>query len=153
MVKGKEPSRKSSRIPKRPAVSSPPKTRKKPPAKKQKPVEKTREESIDPSCDEYAEITDPALVTCPVNSCILPVNSDAWTVVSGNPMWFIFDSYSPARNFKRGMPFDENKDFPIYNKVSCDDLTETDDNPIMLMPFAPMAYKYVDESPSSASSV
>jgi hypothetical protein len=68
-------------------------------------------------------------------------------------MWFIFDSHSPARHFKRGVPYDAAKDFPGYGKPPYDDITETDQNPVELMPFAPWLYKYVYENPSSDRSV
>jgi len=54
-------------------------------------------------------------------------------------MCFIFDTISPARQFKRGMPFDEDGEFPEYAEEESGNVTETDDN-LGLMPYMPETY-------------
>ena len=53
-------------------------------------------------------------------------------------MCYIFDAVSPARQFKRGLPFAESATFPDYADGSPGDITETDmkDDP-GLMPYMP----------------
>lgn len=61
------------------------------------------------------------------------------------PMSFIFDHVSPARRFKRGMPFDEAGSFPDCTREEMADATDTDDidevtGRGLLMPFDPKPY-------------
>lgn len=143
--------RKSSRPGKQPPSRfSPEKTARKTKTKKtrttrqkKKPVPSSNEQPLDPSSEEYALITDPSEVQIPVTGLVHPALVKAWVVFRQNPMWFLFDSTSPARHFKRGVPYDEDKNFPGYGKPPYDDLTETDEPPPGLMPYAPMTYRYV----------
>ena len=92
---------------------------------------------------EYGKLVDPSKIRCPVEHIVHPKLSQAWTVQQLNPMWFIFDSCTPARHFKRGVPFDEDQEFPAYGPEPYDDLTETDQPPDGLMPFAPILHTSV----------
>ena len=91
---------------------------------------------------EYGKLVDPSKIRCPVENIVHPKLSQAWTVQQLNPMWFIFDSCTPARHFKRGMPFNEDQEFPAYSPEPYDDLTETDQPPDGLMPFAPILQNF-----------
>jgi hypothetical protein len=94
--------------------------------------------------EDYADNDDPCLIIEPVASLIHPKLHDAWRINNENPMWFIFDSCSPARHFQRGNVYSDEKEFPDYSEPPYDDLTETDepDGP-GLMQFAPWAYSCV----------
>ena len=56
-------------------------------------------------------------------------------------MWLIFDAVSPVRTFKMDMPYDEDADFPVYDENEADSLTEVDDEPPGLMPYAPVDHR------------
>jgi hypothetical protein len=60
-------------------------------------------------------------------------------------MWFIFDGHTPARQFKRSMPYDSDEEFPPYGTHPWSDLTESDlsGSDGALMPYAPASYKSV----------
>lgn len=94
----------------------------------------------------YGKTTDPLLVTHPDERHIHMSMSESWKITKNHPMWFIFDAHSPARQFKRGVPFREDQDFPTYGKPPYADLTETDTDDPGLMPFSPCNYKYVSFS-------
>ena len=58
-------------------------------------------------------------------------------------MHFLFDLTSPARQFKRGMPHDDNGEYPDYNDKDSGDITETDGDPPGFMVYMPRDYWYV----------
>ena len=58
-------------------------------------------------------------------------------------MCFIFDAFTPARQFKRGTLYKENLDFADYGPEPWDDLTDTDTAPPGWLPYKPEAYEYV----------
>jgi hypothetical protein len=118
---------------------SPPKAAKKRQKKTHAPAPPTtpEEEKV------YGETTDPSLVTHPDKRYVHKAMLNAWKITRGNPMCFIFDSHSPARQFKRGVPFTDNQDFPLYGRPPHKDLTESDTDTPGLMPFSPCNYKCV----------
>jgi hypothetical protein len=66
----------------------------------------------------------------------------AWTVNKALPMCFIFDTLSPARQFKQGMLWSDGDDYPSYNNVDLGDVTETDGDPPGWMPYWPRVRKF-----------
>ena len=94
--------------------------------------------------ERYSQVTNPAKVDRPVQKYVHPALALAWTINRKNPMWYIFDGHTPARHFKRDMPYDANKNFPAYGPPPWDDLTENDlSGSDALMPYAPPSYKCV----------
>lgn len=108
------------------------------PAKKRQKRASPTESEIE---EAYENTTDPLLVTHPVERLVHESLSESWKVTRGNQMCFIFDAHSPARQFKRGVPFRQNAEYPIYGKPPYDNLTETDEDEPGLMPFSPCNYK------------
>lgn len=117
--------------------------------KRRKQAQKSAPPDQDPEDLNYDKIEDSSLVTRPVAKHVHPSLSNAWVVQPLNPMWFIFDGPTPARQFKRGVPLDETKEYPVYSKPPYEDLTESEPEEGHLMPFAPAAHTYVC-SPSHA---
>jgi hypothetical protein len=70
-----------------------------------------------------------------------PALAQGYRIQSSHPMWFIFDYHTPSRQFKRGMKYSDVIDFPAYSKPPYEDLTETDEPPPGLMPFAVPSHK------------
>jgi hypothetical protein len=97
--------------------------------------------------ERYSKTTDSEKVTTPVQKYVHPALALGWTINRRNPMWFIFDGYTPARQFKRNMRYNSDEDFPPYGPAPWDDLTESDlngsDSDDALMPYAPASYKSV----------
>lgn len=91
------------------------------------------------SDDQYMDVADVADVTGPVDSMVDESMAHGWKVNHNHPMWLIFDVISPVRQFKRGMEYDDDEDFPAYGPA--DERTETDDPEVGLMPYAPILYK------------
>jgi hypothetical protein len=89
---------------------------------------------------EYSQITDTAAVNGPVKSLVHETMGNAWTINANHAMAFIFDAISPARQFKRGMLYDANANFPKYDS---EDHTETDTVAPGWMPFRPKSYSCV----------
>jgi hypothetical protein len=143
------PTSKSSRAVKQPPSRSSPEKRAKKAKKtktakgQKKPDPPRNKQPLNPLSEEYQLITDPSEVRVPDPGLIHPALLKAWVVYRENPMWFLFDSTSPARHFKCGVPYREDKDFPGYGKHPSEDLTETDDEPPGLMPYGPWAYRYI----------
>jgi hypothetical protein len=54
-------------------------------------------------------------------------------------MCFIFDAITPARQFKRGMPYQADAEFPDYGPEPWVDLTESDDPTTGWMPYKPIS--------------
>lgn len=88
----------------------------------------------------YPQTTDPSEVREPVKKEVHRNLRTAWKVDTGHQMCYIFDSISPARQFKRGTPFDRNKEFPGFGPYPWDDLTDTDGEDPGWMPFAPVKH-------------
>jgi len=97
------------------------------------------DDQADAEADPPSGETDPAKVNQPISAAIHPNLKNAWRVNKALPMCFIFDSVSPAHRFKRGIPFNEDGEFPEYTKEDSSNVTETDDDP-PLMPYAPARY-------------
>lgn len=95
------------------------------------------------SDSSYPETTDPTKVTRPVEELVHEMMSRAWKVNNDRPMCFIFDVVNPARQFKRGMLYDEDAEFPDYGPEPWDDLTEADTDEPGWMPYKPIAYQQV----------
>lgn len=101
-----------------------------------------------PEGDPPPDETDPARITQPISAHVHDALKNAWRINRALPMCFIFDSVSPARQFKRGMLFsdvDFTHQYPRYPKKDSsdvDDITETDGDPPW-MPYWPRAYTYV----------
>lgn len=80
----------------------------------------------------------------PVASKIHENLKTAWVVNPKLEMCFAFDYISPARQFKRGVPYDESMNFPEPGDTPPDDLTETDSGEaIGWIPYMSPSYKYV----------
>ena len=90
--------------------------------------------------DEYEDVTDVTEVTGPVDSMVNQSMVGGWKVNKDLPMWLIFDTVNPVRQFKRGMPYDDDVDFPAYGPPPWDDLTESEDPIIGPMPYAPILH-------------
>lgn len=131
--------RRSERISKRPQPTSRSPTKREPKRRKRtQRAAKRPVAAIEPPEDPgYADTTDSWLVTKPVEKFVHKSLSLGWAINQENPMWYIFDAHSPARHFKRGVPFDEKSEFPMYGKKPYVDLTETDEPPPGLMPYRP----------------
>ena len=108
----------------------------------QAPIQESEEEDLNED-KEYEKIDEPSRVTHLVPALVHASLSDAWIIQPLNPMWFIFDGPSPARHFKRGVPYNEKADFPGYSKPPYNDLTEMEPKDSSLMPFAPVAYRCI----------
>lgn len=91
--------------------------------------------------DDYMDITDVSEVAGPVESMVHERMAGGWKVNKDHPMWIIFDVINPVRQFKRGMEYDETKEFPGYGRAPWEDLTETDDPVPGWMPYAPIAHQ------------
>lgn len=91
--------------------------------------------------EEYAHTTDPEKVTEPVLDLVHRNLKNAWRINKNHSMCFIFDAVNPARQFKRGMLYNERSDFPDYGPEPWDDLTETDTKAPGWMPYKPRVYK------------
>ncbi|KAF9641961.1 hypothetical protein BDM02DRAFT_3194173 [Thelephora ganbajun] len=89
----------------------------------------------------YAGTVDPNAVTGPVGRHVHENLSDGWKINKELPMWFIFDAFSPARQFKRGTPYTDDGEFADYGPESLGDLTETDGEPPGWMPYKPATFK------------
>ena len=95
---------------------------------------------LDPASDPAPEETAQANIVQPISRLVYPTLLNAWTINSLVNMCFVFDAISPARQFKRGILFDEDGTFPDYNNDDPGEVTETDVDPPGLMPFAPKEY-------------
>jgi hypothetical protein len=85
--------------------------------------------------------TDPAKVNRPISTIVHENLKSAWAINKALPMCFIFDTISPARQFKRGTPFDEQGQFPEYSEGELNNVTETDGDPIPWMPYVLKEYQ------------
>jgi hypothetical protein len=96
--------------------------------------------SLDPACDPAPDETTQANIIQPISGLVSPTLLNAWTINKSVNMCFVFDAVSPARQFKRGVLFDEDGTFPDYNDEDPGEVTETDVDPPGLMPFEPREY-------------
>lgn len=85
------------------------------------------EDTMDTEPDPTSAKIDPVDISEPVTALVHKNLRNAWQINKNLPICFIFDSISPARRFKRGMPHNENIDFPVYNDKESGNVTETDD--------------------------
>lgn len=87
------------------------------------------------------------MVNQPITAIIHENLKNAWKINKALPMCFILDAASPARKFKRGMPFTEDTKYPMYpaedDSDGAGDITETDGDPQEWMPYQPRVYTYV----------
>lgn len=114
---------------------------------------KRQKRHLSPSAEpehDYSLTTNPAKVDRPYEDIVHESLAFGWKVNNENKMCFIFNSANPARQLKRGMPFEHHLKFPVYNP-SQGDLTENDCEPPGWMPFAVHKHKYVDSGLSSIS--
>lgn len=79
----------------------------------------------------YGETTDPGDVTKPVMALVHKNLKKAWRVDQKNQMCWIFDSVSPARQWKRGCLKTAEEEFVEYGPSPWPELTETDDDNIL----------------------
>ena len=102
------------------------------------PQEAESEDLVDPSPEEVK----PANVNGPIRALIHRNLANAWSINKKLQMCYIFDSVSPARHFKRGMPFSAKADFPILEGDELGNVTDTDVDPPGLMPYAHNPHRY-----------
>ena len=95
---------------------------------------------LDPRQDPPSHETAPAKVSQPISRLVNPTLVNSWRINPSLGMCFIFDAISPARLFARGIPFDEDADFPPFSSVTPGDITETDTG---LMQLGPRKCRYV----------
>ena len=99
---------------------------------------------LDPKNDPSPDETKPAKIRQPISGLIHPTLKSSWAINNAVDMCFIFDAVSPARQFKRGVEFNERGKFPEYNDRAPGDVTETDMvGPPGLMPYMPRDSTYV----------
>lgn len=97
-----------------------------------------------PEQDPSPEERIPANVTQPIFAFVHENLAAAWRVNINHPICFVFDAVSPARQFQRGVLFNEDAAFPELCDASPGDVTETDGpGPAALMPYMPEEYKCV----------
>lgn len=96
---------------------------------------------LDPAQDPRPDETVPSNITQPISCLVHKSLTAAWKVNPANSLCFIFDVVSPARQFKRGLLYDENKQFPDLLSASPGDITERDGSDGDLMPYEPDPYK------------
>lgn len=94
----------------------------------------------DPLRDPAPNETTPANIEQPITGLIHPTLLNSWTINKSVDLCFIFDIVSPARQFKRGVVYNEDDDYPEYDDGAPGDITETDGDP-PLMPYKPRPYK------------
>ena len=100
-------------------------------------VEADGEGSPPPQEPHQLAITRPSLKLIHLNL------RSAWKINSNLGICFIFDAVSPARRFKRGMPYDDDADFLDYDDEESGNVTETDGDPPGFMPYNVEEYEYV----------
>ena len=95
----------------------------------------------DPSPGEV----DPTNVDGPIRTIVHRNMGSAWSINKELPMCFIFDSVSPARWFKCGMPYSDSEKIalPVLNdkELKSGNVTETDGPEPGLMPYAHDPYQ------------
>jgi len=95
--------------------------------------------SLSPSSTpDYSNTTDPKKVDRPVEDDVHSALSLSWKVNRDLEMWFVFDTISPARLFKRGAVRNDEDDFADYDTY--EELTETDGDPPGWMQYKPPIY-------------
>ena len=92
---------------------------------------------------DYAGTTNHRIVTHAVESLVHPALRGAWAINNHLPMAYIFDAVCPARRWKKGMPYDDEADYPDYDSDHPKELTYTNGPPPGLMPFNVKSYKQV----------
>jgi hypothetical protein len=90
--------------------------------------------------NNYEETIDPTALTIPVNEHVHSDLQRAWKINRCLPMWFVFDTVTPARQFKRGTYYLEEKSFADYGPEPWDDLTESDTGSPGWVPYKPRVY-------------
>jgi len=91
--------------------------------------------------DGDGSIADPGKVRWPIANLVSPALATAWKVYPKQKMCFIFDPVSTAHQFKQGMLYDEDSDFP--RDTLDGDITETDGPGAGWMPVAPTLVRCV----------
>lgn len=103
--------------------------------------------TLDPKKDPTPDETNPTAITQPISTLVHEALKNSWAINTTVNMCFIFDAVSPARQFKRGEPFDESGTFPDYDDGSPGDVTETDMAAAPgLMPYMPRDNTYVSHT-------
>lgn len=95
---------------------------------------------LDPASDPAPGEITPANIVQPISGLVHPALRNAWAINKSVNMCFVFDAASPARQFKRGVLFDEDGTFPDYNDEAPGEVTENDVDSPGLMPFMPRDY-------------
>ena len=94
--------------------------------------------ALNPNNDPSPDETSSANVSQPISTLVHPTLRNSWAINKSVNMCFIFDAVSPARQFKRGVLFDESGTFPDYADGDQGDVTETDMRGAPgLMPYMP----------------
>ena len=114
------------------------------------PTEEEEQKDISPQETDSggSEVPSPVKITPayfdgPVQKLVHRSLTSAWRINDKLPMCFAFDSISPARRFKRDMPFSSKADFPILGEEEePGNVTETDVDGPGLMPYAHNPYRY-----------
>ena len=108
----------------------------------------TAMKQIDVNDPHYVDVDDPKRIIGPVPGLVCPALRNAWKINNFNSMGFIFDVINPARQFKRGMEYDEQSDSPYadYDPDPKNDpnVTETDED-ATTQPYNPKIYRYVHQ--------
>ena len=108
------------------------------------PIQPKENTEWDASSDPAPGQTDSAKIGQPIHRLVHKSLRAAWTINSSLPMCFIFDAVSPARRFKRGMPYSDSDAavFPEYNASESGNVTETDGPEPGFMPYVYKQYRY-----------
>ena len=99
--------------------------------------------SLTPADDPAPTETNPTKIKQPISSLVHECLTSAWVINPKSKLHYLFDVVSPVRQFKRGMPYVEEGQFPEYSPETAGDITETDGGPDGLMPYMPREYLYV----------
>ena len=102
------------------------------------PQEAESEDLVDPSPEEVK----PANVNGPIRALIHRNLANTWSINKKLQMCYIFDSVSPARHFKHGMPFSAKADFPILEGDELGNVMDTDVDPPGLMLYTHNPHQY-----------
>ena len=104
------------------------------------PEVETQNRSLIPAKDPTVDEAEPGKITQPISTIVHETLQNAWAINKNAHLAYLFDVVSPVRQFKRGMPFTEEGEFPEYSEGTAGDVTETDDDPPGWMPYMPREY-------------
>lgn len=96
---------------------------------------------LDPAKDPTPEETTSRKIKQPISTLVHPTLKSSWVINPHMDMSLIFDTVSPARQFKRGTVDDGSQDFPVLDTGDLDDITETDAPGSSWIQYMPGKYK------------